>query len=293
MNLSEVKFDADLLREGAFVYTGHPASTMSGILCYALGGRFLKEAIENDQVSCIITTKEYAESIPIKKGVLISEDPQALYYKIHGYLILTKKACLIKESTISTTAFIHSTVEIKGNVIIEDNVVIEKDVIIEPNTIIRKDTYVGNRVIVGAKGMQNLKVNNQFIRVAYGGGVEIGERVEILDMAVIQRPYNFMFTKIGNDCRISVRVNVGHGSNIGDNTMVAGSSQIAGNVIIGNNVWIGPSVTIADGLSVGRDSKILIGSVVVSSVPDKIVVSGNFALDHAKQLKNFSRIKKM
>jgi len=293
MHLSELVFEGELLRDGEFLYTLHPTANIPNALCYALGGKYLQAAVENPAVSCIITTKENAASIPLSKGALLTHDPQSLYYKIHDYIVNTGKACLVNKTYISPTASIHASVEIKGNVIIEDNVVIEKDVIIEPNTIIRKDTYIGNRVIIGTKGMQNLRVNNQFIRVAYAGGVEIGERVEVIDMAIIQRPYNFLYTKIGNDCKVSVRVNIGHGSSIGNNCMIAGSTQIAGNVIIGDDVWIGPSVTIADGLTIGEKSKVLIGSVVVSNIPANVSVSGNFALDHNRQLKNMSRIKKL
>jgi UDP-3-O-[3-hydroxymyristoyl] glucosamine N-acyltransferase len=293
MFLSEVEFSGELLRDGEFAFTLHPLSNTPGSLCYALGGKFLNEAIKNPAVSCIITTSENAENIPDSKGVLLSEDPQSLYYRIHEYLVNNDKACLLKDSFVSPTSFIHSSVEIKGKVIIEDDVVLEKDVIIEPNAIIRRSTYIGNRVIIGSKGMQNLRVNNQFLRVAYAGGVEIGERVEVLDTAVIQRPYNFMFTSVGSDSKVSIGVNVGHGSKIGNNTMIAGSTQIAGNVTIGNDVWIGPSVTIADGLTIGNKSRILIGSVVVSNVQENFVVSGNFAMDHNKQLKNLARVKKM
>lgn len=293
MHLSEVDFEGRMLRNGEFLYTLYPGSITYGTLCYVLGGRFLNEAVENPAVTCIITTEANAIKIPLSKGLLLSDDPQALYYKIHNYMVSNGKANLVEDSFISLASFIHSSVEIKGKVIIEDDVIIEKDVIIEPNAIIRKNTYIGNRVIIGSKGMQNLRVNGQFVRVAYAGGVEIGERVEVLDTAIIQRPYNFMFTTIGNDSKVSIGVNVGHGSKIGSNTMIAGSTQIAGNVTIGNDVWIGPSVTIADGLTVGDKSKILIGSVVVSSVPSGATFSGNFALDHNKSLKNFARLKKM
>jgi UDP-3-O-[3-hydroxymyristoyl] glucosamine N-acyltransferase len=74
--------------------------------------------------------------------------------------------------------------------------------------------------------------------------------------------------------------------------MIAGNTQIAGNVVMGENVWIGPSVTIADGLSIGKNSKVLIGSLVTTPVAEGQTVSGNFALDHSKQLKHFAYIKK-
>ncbi len=295
MQLSEIeiRFECEVYRDGEFKYTLHPGSDTPGTLCYAFGGKYLQLAVENIAVSCIITTKDNAYKVPANKGVLVAENPQVLYYNIHNYLVLERKSFLVEESYISSSATIHSSVEIKGNVIVEDDVVIEKDVIIEPNTIIRKGSYIGNRVILGAKGMQNFHANNELVKVLYAGGVEIGQQVEILDMSIIQRPYNFFFTKLGSKSKISVRVNIGHGCVIGDNCMIAGSAQISGNVTIANQVWIGPSVTIADALFIGEKAKILIGSVVVNNIPGETVVSGNFALDHIKQLKNYSRIKKI
>lgn len=46
-------------------------------------------------------------------------------------------------------------------------------------------------------------------------------------------------------------------------------------VTIGDNVWIGGSVTLLPGVNIGRNVVIGAGSVVVSDVPDNVVVVGN------------------
>ena len=74
--------------------------------------------------------------------------------------------------------------------------------------------------------------------------------------------------------------------------MIAGNAHIGGNVKIGESVWIGPSVTVADGLNIEKNSRVLIGSIVATPVMEGQTVSGNFALEHARHLKSYARIKK-
>jgi acetyltransferase-like isoleucine patch superfamily enzyme len=53
-------------------------------------------------------------------------------------------------------------------------------------------------------------------------------------------------------------------------------------IVIGDNVWIGSNATIFPGVTIGNDSVIAFGSVVMSSVPEKVVVAGNPARQVAK-----------
>lgn len=45
-------------------------------------------------------------------------------------------------------------------------------------------------------------------------------------------------------------------------------------VIIGNNVWVGSKVTILKGVTIGNNSIIGMGSVVVNDVPEKVISGG-------------------
>jgi UDP-3-O-[3-hydroxymyristoyl] glucosamine N-acyltransferase len=139
--------------------------------------------------------------------------------------------------------------------------------------------------------MLNTLVGGQSFPLLFAGGVKIGYRCEILTNAVIQRPYQAFYTNIGDDCKISVKAVVGHGVSIGRGTMVAGNAQISGDVVIGEEVWIGPSVTIASAVSVGDRAQVKLGSVVVSDVQPGQHVSGNFAVDHVRQLRFHGRLR--
>jgi UDP-3-O-[3-hydroxymyristoyl] glucosamine N-acyltransferase len=270
-----------------------PATTMGGSICYGAKGTIVQQANANDNIVAIITTPELASLVDVNKGLVIHNQPEKLYFELHNFMVENHKMVLVNESFISPNAIIASTAIIGKRVIIHDGVEIEDYVQIKDDTIIGANTYIAQNVVIGAIGMQNLKVDNTFFKISYAGGVKIGENCQILVNAIIQKPYHSFYTEIGNNTKISVKTSVGHGSFIGDNCLIAGNGTIAGNVTIGNDLWMGPSSTIADGLKIGNGVKIMIGSVVVNNLRDGAAVSGNFATDHMKQLKNHAKIKKL
>jgi UDP-3-O-[3-hydroxymyristoyl] glucosamine N-acyltransferase len=291
--LSEISPSYNVKRDGPFNLTMFPASSIPLSLCYALNKRTVDIVNANSNITALITLPRLTQYIDNTKGVISCDYPAQLYYEIHNKLVEEKKINLVQEKYISSSAKIASSAVIGENVIINDNVEISHNVQIDDNTIIGANTFVGPNVVIGTKGMQNLRVEGKRANVLYAGGVKIGERCEVLTNAIIQRPYQAFFTEIGDDTQVSVKVSIGHGSKIGQNCMIAGNGTIAGNVIIGDNVWMGPSATIRDGLTIGTNAKIMIGSIVTKDVYAHEIVSGNFATDHTKQLKNYAKIRKL
>jgi tripartite ATP-independent transporter DctP family solute receptor len=53
-------------------------------------------------------------------------------------------------------------------------------------------------------------------------------------------------------------------------------------IILGDNVWLGSGATIFPGVTIGDNSVVAYGSVVMSSVPENVVVAGNPARQVAK-----------
>jgi UDP-3-O-[3-hydroxymyristoyl] glucosamine N-acyltransferase len=293
MLLSEFFLLEWIVRDATISYTMFPATKLGGSICYGAKDTIVQKANANDNIVAIITTPELASMVDVSKGLVVHAQPDKLYFELHNYMVQNQKMVLVKDSFISPDVIIASTAIIGKHVIIGDGVEIAHHVQIEDNTVIGANTYIGQNVIIGAIGMQNLKVDSKFFKIRYAGGVKIGENCQILANAIIQKPYQSYFTEIGNNTKISVKTSVGHGSVIGDNCLIAGNGTIAGNVSIGNDLWMGPSSTIADGLKIGNGVKIMLGSVVVNNLPDGASVSGNFATDHMKQLKNHAKIKKL
>lgn len=116
---------------------------------------------------------------------------------------------------------------------------------------------------------------------------------------------NLFRCRIGRNCKIGSYVEIGEGVSIGDNCKIEAYVFIPHGVTIGDNVFIGPHVvftndqfpraqgtwaesptvvedgasigansTILSGITIGKQSMVGAGSVVVDSVPSKKVMFG-------------------
>jgi UDP-3-O-[3-hydroxymyristoyl] glucosamine N-acyltransferase len=294
MRLSDFFSQAAVMRDADFAWTMFPAAPVPGSLCYALSEAAVDRINKNTNIKAVITNISMAGRIAEDKGIVVSEQVELDYYRLHNRLVDSQQMPLLVSKTyISKDAYIDPSAYIGKYVHIEEGVEISAFAYIADNSIIRANTFVGPHAVIGARGMQNLKVNGKSFNIRYAGGVHLGRDCEVLAHAVVQKPYQSFFTDIGENTKISVRANVAHGCRIGKNCMIAGNVTIAGNVCIGDNLWIGPSSTVADGLTIGDNVRIILGSVVISHIGDNQTVSGNFAVAHEKQLKNLARIRKL
>ena len=82
-------------------------------------------------------------------------------------------------------------------------------------------------------------------------------------------------TYIGKMSLMSAGSQLAHDSKLGDFCSVMPSVNISGNVSVGERVYIGVQSAIRQGITVGNDSMIGMGSVVVKNVPDNCTVVGN------------------
>jgi len=106
-------------------------------------------------------------------------------------------------------------------------------------------------------------------------GLRVGKDVYIGHEVLIDRVY-------------TDQISIGDNSAIGDRTIITAHSNIPTNtnlkklyprtvkpVKIGKGVWIAPNVTIIMGVTIGDESVIGTGSVVIRDVPPRTVVAGN------------------
>ncbi len=291
MKLSEFFEQGNIVRDGLFLKTMYPKATEPSSICYAADRVHLEMALRNPNITALITTKEWVSLVDEARAVVIVQDAQLAYYRLHNFLVENKLMQVHAAHAISASAQIAPTAVIGKHVMIGERVVIEHHAVVGDYTIIGDDSYIGESVVTGSKGLQNLRVDGNSFPIKLAGGVRIGSHCEVLAGAIIQRPYHAIYTGIGDKCQIGPRAVVGHGVTIGCGSMVAGNAEITGNVSIGDGVWIGPSVTVADGISIGHRAKIRIGSVVVEDVGDDEDVSGNFAIIHKRHMRLFTRMK--
>ncbi|MEO9884440.1 MAG: hypothetical protein ABJR05_10030 [Balneola sp.] len=283
--------NAHVLRNSSFDLTHYATSNINKTICFVENEGYLLKANKNENISCIITFEKFQDDVNPGKGIIISENPKKTFFEIHNQLY-KEYSYKNKETIIHEESEIHSTAIIGNGVQIGKGTKIGAYSVIEDGSIIGNNVLVESHVVVGGRGMHNTKIDGSFIKVIDLGNVIVEDDCEILSHAVIQKPYFYHSTIIGSDSRISVGCNIGHGCNIGPSTIVAGHSVIAGYCKVGKGVWIGPNSTIAHMSEIGNFSSVILGSVLIENVGIGSYVSGNFALDHATNIKKYIRTKR-
>lgn len=286
-NVQEFVDSKNIINHGVFKTMGSAKSKSNDkILCYAVTLEYLKIALDNSNISAIITTPDL--ECKTTKALIIHDEPDMLFGEILNQLILKGFIKPKMEYKISKSAVISPSANISPKCYIGENVIIGRNVIINDYTILEDNVIIGDNVVIGCDGFffKRNKGGN-LVKFLHAGGVHIQKDVEILTGSMVQRAHDAEFTVIGEGTKISVNVNIGHSAKIGKHNMITGNVQIAGRVVMGDGCWIGTSSTISDSIVIGNNVNIRIGSVVVKNVKEGEEVSGNFAYNHTKRIRNF------
>lgn len=242
--------------------------------------------LEHPGISCIICTPELKNHIPPHiKGILITENPKLIFFRIHNYLAeqAPKKATVIDQ-----TAVIHPKAVIAPyNVEIGPDVVIGANAVIEENCILEKGVCIGANSTIGCQNFDVIRDGSTQFMAKNGGWVHMKEYSEVgsgsqIEGATLMKD----ITQIESYVKIDNNVLIGHGSTIGTRTLIAGMAIISGNVNIGEDVFIGVGATVSNRIEIGDRARVSLGSVVTKNVSAGQVVTGNFAIDHQKFLHN-------
>lgn len=268
-----------------FTWTKRPNS-----ICLAMGENYLRAAINNPNIQGIVTSPQIIakENTEIPKCIILLEYPDQFFYylhnaKLHEYFSPTHFEPFIHPSAqISLRAIVSQNVQIGANTVIHDGA------IVLDNTIIGRNSVIYQNVTLGTTGFFSKNVLGRKIQIEHFGGVKIGDNCIIHAGSNISRSVNYdEYTTLGNDTHVGIHTNIAHDCQIGENCDISSKVCLAGRVQIGNNVWIGASATISNSVQVGNNAAIKIGSVVISDVDQSKVVSGNFAINHQKNLREF------
>ncbi|MFN3692045.1 MAG: DapH/DapD/GlmU-related protein [Fervidobacterium sp.] len=287
MLLSEIK-GLNYLKDGYFENFGklgriHFDNTIS----FITSENYLKYV--DEKITCIVCNKELVKNFIDKEiGIVISDNPKSTFYEIYYHLYINGYF-KYEENKISEKAYISPRAIIaKSGVIIGDNCVIEDNVVIREGTILEENVIVRNNSIVAGEGFEVANVFGINRIIPHTGYCLIKKNTEILNNVVICKGlFRGYDTIIYENVKIDNFTQVAHGVKIGKNSKIAGGTVISGNTEIGENVWIGPNATISNGLKIGNNAYISLGSVVVNDLKDGEKVSGNFAYEHGKFIKDF------
>ena len=287
MYLSEIE-GIEVKKDGYFENFGKLGRvTLNNTLSFINSEKYLKYVDKN--ITCIVCSEKMLPYFVDKNiGVVLSNDPKNTFYEIYSQLFSRgmfgySENVISKKSYISPNAFIANFgVVIGNNCTIEDGVVIREGTILEENVIVR------NNSVLGSEGFEVAEIRGKKIIVPHTGYCIIKNNVEILNnTCVCKGLFKGYDTIIEKNVKIDNFVQIAHAVKIGENSEVAGGVVISGNTEIGKKAWIGPNATISNGIKIGDNVHINIGAVVVNDLKDGEYVSGNYAYDHRKFLKDF------
>lgn len=199
---------------------------------------------------------------------IIYEIPRGEYELIDGSF-LEKGATIGLNTVIYPGTYIGKDVVIGDNCYIGSGVKLIGRIKIGNNVIIRENTVIGSTDLTTCRDENGLIVSTpQF------GGVRIEDNVHIGASTVISRGA-IDDTIIQFGCRIDSCCYISHNVNVGLNTIVVGESILFGSSSIGCKSLVSGNCTIRDGVKVGDNVLIGMGSVVVKDIPSNKIVKGN------------------
>jgi UDP-3-O-[3-hydroxymyristoyl] glucosamine N-acyltransferase len=253
-----------------------------GTLSYITSDRFLDSIINNENIVSVLIEKSiYENNLDILSQItcVISESPEADFYKIHEYL--ATQTSFYNEFNFKTVIGANFK---KGNnvfidnegVVIGDNVTIDSNSVIKKGTLVDDNCYIGCNAVIGCDGFQLIRDQvGCNILVTHVGGVEIRKNVFVGNGSIISKSLFTDSTYIGKNTKIDNLVHISHNCVIGENCVLTAGTTLSGSVTIEDRVWIGPNSTILNKVVCKKQSTIGIGSVVLNNVEENSKVFGN------------------
>ena len=269
-------------RATAFTWAEHPGS-----VCLGLNRKYFDEAAANPNIVAIVAPKVAMTAPPAaRKAVIIAEKADELFYAIHNAAIHERtgakpvKGVIHLEARIAKSAIVGPEVSIGAGSEVREGALLTGPVTIGAGCVIHP------HATLGTDGLFAKTLHGRKVQVRHFGGVVVGDHSVIHTAANVARSVNYgEATRIGREVHVGLHVNVGHDCSVGDRTDISGLSLIAGRVEIGEDCWIGANAVISNALTIGKGSKVRVGSVVIDDLPPGSDVSGNFATSHVARLK--------
>lgn len=245
-------------------------------LTFSLNQVFLQRAIDNSNITAVLTTSELANKVEFSNKVLICKEPQFVFFQFHNLfspnMVIEFPSQVHESSVVSPTAIIES-----HNVVIGPNSIIEDFCVVKRNTKIGEKTRIQSGSVIGATGIYVVRdsVGNRFLGEHFGY-VDIGDNVDIGSNSVIDKgifPKDKTF--IASNNFIGPLSNIGHGAEIQEGNTLAVGVHICGYTKIGMDNWIGPGAIVSHRLEVGSRNYIALGSTLLKSIQDDTKVIAN------------------
>lgn len=266
------------------------ASNCESIISYAVSGKYVEMVEKAVHIKALVIKKEdadlYGNVMNKKNGVLVCvEEPEIYFYHLHEFLYA--KTNFYKkydfESEVGKDCKIDESVVIERGVRIGSNVTIGANTVVKHGTVIKDNVTIGCNSTIGSEGFQLITNGKQApLHITHVGGCLISENVYIGDNSCICNSLFEGDTFIGENVKIDNLVHIAHNLHIEKNAVITAHVIICGSVVIEEGAWIAPNASIINRVTIGKYSKVGMGSVVTKDVVPYSVVYGSPAKDHSK-----------
>ena len=274
----------DAARQTGFVWTRQP-----GVVCQAANRQYLAQALANPDVAAVITTEEVSGPTepPSHQCMICCARPDELFHFLHLHQTIEPAHDALTQ---------HPTARVDPSALLRGEVTVGAGACIGPRVVVAGPAHIGAGVhieagaIIGCEGLYAKEIDGIRQHIPHFGAVRVGDGAYIHANAVIARSaIRGEATTIGERAHVGILANVGHDAWIGHDATISSHVVIAGRARIGAHSWIGASAAISNALTVGDHAKVRIGAIVVRDVPSHGDVSGNFAVDHMRTMRAFTR----
>jgi len=223
---------------------------------------------------------------------------------IHATAIVDPSSRIGESPAIGPHAVIDAEVVVGARCVIHAGVfigrrsVIGDDCEIWPNVVIRDGCALGNRVIIhpnaviGADGFGYYFDDGRYNKIPHGGGVLIGDDVEIGACTCIDRA-KFGNTVIGRGTKIDNFVQIAHNCRIGEHCVFVSHSGFAGSVRTGDGCVFGARAGVLDNITIGRGVTLAGITTATKNIADGQTVLGYPAQNIRVELRERAALRRL
>jgi UDP-3-O-[3-hydroxymyristoyl] glucosamine N-acyltransferase len=225
------------------------------------------------------------EKLEQSNALLTTETPRLtfarLLSRLFSHLEVSLPPGIHSSAQIDPSAQIASGVAVGPFCFIGPNVTIGEGSILHPSvtvhsrTVIGRNCIVNSNTVIGTRGFGFVRdERGRLVHFPQIGRVVIGDEVEIQAGCTVCRP-GLGETTIGRGSKIDCLCHIGHNAQIGEDCVITACTEIGAGVQIRDRAWLGPNSCSIEGVVVGEDAFVGIGSVLLRDVPRDEIVAGS------------------
>lgn len=199
----------------------------------------------------------------------ITYNPQLKTYKEIDGAYIVEGAKIGEGTIIFPGAYIDSDVTIGENCYIASGVKLLGSVRIGNDVIIRENT------VIGSDGLTRMRdTNGKIVTIPQFGGVTIEDNVQIGALTIIAKGA-IDDTIIRTGCRIDNSCFISHNVELGEDSVIVGETIMFGSSSTGKQAFISGNVAVRDGIHIGDNTFVGMGSTVIHPVENGKIVKGS------------------